>query len=129
MVFPVKKLISLTAAALLSLTLLLPAAADTSSAKAYTIVKGENFCTGTFESAATGILPQKGTNEELSSTQGWRSNEYDYKTTSIVDKGYGGANACKSRATGTTHTAPPTTSSPKARLKKPKPIRSPSCIK
>ena len=33
------------------------AAADTSSAKAYTIVKGENFCTGTFESAATGILP------------------------------------------------------------------------
>lgn len=33
MVFPVKKLISLTAAALLSLTLLLPAAADTSSAQ------------------------------------------------------------------------------------------------
>ena len=100
MVFPVKKLISLTAAALLSLTLLLPAAADTSSAKAYTIVKGENFCTGTFESAATGILPQKGTNEELSSTQGWRSNEYDYKTTSIVDKGYGGGKCLQIEGNG-----------------------------
>ena len=100
MVFPVKKLISLTAAALLSLTLLLPAAADTSSAKAYTIVNGENFCTGTFESAATGILPQKGTNEELSSTQGWRSNEYDYKTTSIVDKGYGGGKCLQIEGNG-----------------------------
>ncbi len=129
MVFPVKKLISLTAAALLSLTLLLPAAADTSSAKAYTIVKGENFCTGTFESAATGILPQKGTNEELSSTQGWRSNEYDYKTTSIVDKGYGGGQMPANRGQRERRIRRRLLRLPQSTIKKPKPIRSPSCIK
>jgi len=96
----VKKLISLAAAALLSLTLLLPAAADTSSAKPVKIVPGTNFCTGTFESVPTGALPQKGTNEELSSTQGWRSNEYDFKTVGIVDKGYKGGKCLQIMGTG-----------------------------
>lgn len=86
-----KKGISLAAAALVLLSAAaIPAAAETQSGTAYRVTAGENFCTGTFESVPLGALPQEGTNEELSATQGWRSNEYDYATVSIVNQGYQG---------------------------------------
>ena len=96
-----KKIFSVLVAVAMSVALFIPAHAENQNIASYEIVKGQNFCTGTFENVKTGALPQKGSNKELSATQGWRSNEYDYQTVSIVNKGYKGGNCLQIAGNGT----------------------------
>lgn len=98
---PMKKLVALAAAALLAAGLAVPALAESQSAAAYEVVRGENFCTGTFDAVPLGALPQKGDNKDLSATKGWRSNEYDHATVSIVEGGYKGGRCLQIQGNGT----------------------------
>lgn len=98
---PMKKIVAMAAAALLAVTLAAPTLAESQSVAAYQVVRGENFCTGTFDSVPLGALPQKGDNKALSSTQGWRSNEYDHATVSVVESGYKGGRCLQIQGNGT----------------------------